>query len=212
MAASKSAARDRDCTPTSTCPAPATTSPRIWGTHTLKAGVFWEHIRNAQPANNTTQGALQRQQRQLQHDGQSVCRYAARAISMRTRRPIFNRVNDISYDTYEGFVQDSWKVNRRLDPRTRAFASLTSLRGRTTWASASRSSITPSTTRSCTPTQYCGFLWNKRDPVRPARRLPDPGRLLSAALRRGLRARQTRPCCAAAGAVTTITPASSRRA
>ena len=26
----------------------------------------------------------------------------------------FNRINDISYDTYEGFIQDSWKVNRRL--------------------------------------------------------------------------------------------------
>lgn len=26
----------------------------------------------------------------------------------------FNRVNDISYDTYEAFVQDSWKVSRRL--------------------------------------------------------------------------------------------------
>ncbi len=27
---------------------------------------------------------------------------------------IFNRINDIAYNTYEGFVQDSWKVNRRL--------------------------------------------------------------------------------------------------
>ncbi len=31
---------------------------KIWGTHTLKAGAFWEHIRNAQPANNNTQGQL----------------------------------------------------------------------------------------------------------------------------------------------------------
>src|SRR5205814_1745156 len=31
---------------------------RIIGTHTLKAGVFWEHIRNAQPASNATNGTL----------------------------------------------------------------------------------------------------------------------------------------------------------
>src|SRR5260370_17613455 len=31
---------------------------KIWGKHTLKAGVFWERIRNAQPANNSTQGQL----------------------------------------------------------------------------------------------------------------------------------------------------------
>ena len=29
---------------------------KIWGTHTLKAGVFWEHIRNAQPASNADPG------------------------------------------------------------------------------------------------------------------------------------------------------------
>ena len=31
----------------------------------------------------------------------------------------FNRINDISYNTYEGFVQDSWKVTPPVDPGTR---------------------------------------------------------------------------------------------
>ena len=31
---------------------------KIWGKHTFKAGVFWERIRNAQPASNTAQGAI----------------------------------------------------------------------------------------------------------------------------------------------------------
>ena len=31
----------------------------------------------------------------------------------------FNRINDISYNTYEGFVQDSWKVNPPSDAGTR---------------------------------------------------------------------------------------------
>ncbi len=26
----------------------------------------------------------------------------------------FNRINDISYTTFEGFAQDSWKVNKRV--------------------------------------------------------------------------------------------------
>ena len=29
---------------------------KVWGTHTLKAGVFYEHIRNTQPASAQTQG------------------------------------------------------------------------------------------------------------------------------------------------------------
>ena len=32
------------------------TVTKVWGTHTIKAGVFWERIRNAQPANNNTNG------------------------------------------------------------------------------------------------------------------------------------------------------------
>ncbi len=34
------------------------TVTKVVGTHTVKAGVFWEWIRNAQPANNNTNGYL----------------------------------------------------------------------------------------------------------------------------------------------------------
>ena len=53
------------CMPTSTCPASATPSPRSAGTHTIKAGVFWERIRNAQPANNNHQRQFARQRRAI---------------------------------------------------------------------------------------------------------------------------------------------------
>ena len=43
------------------------TVTKVWGTHTVKAGFFWEWIRNAQPANNNTNGYLQVERRQLQH-------------------------------------------------------------------------------------------------------------------------------------------------
>ena len=32
----------------------------------------------------------------------------------------FNRINDISYNTYEGFIQDSWKVTSRLTVEARS--------------------------------------------------------------------------------------------
>ena len=40
-------------------PSVSDTLTKVWGTHTLKAGFFWEWIRNAQPANNNTNGYMQ---------------------------------------------------------------------------------------------------------------------------------------------------------
>jgi len=37
-------------------PSASDTVTNVWGTHTIKGGVFWEWIRNAQPANNYTNG------------------------------------------------------------------------------------------------------------------------------------------------------------
>ena len=48
-------------------PSASDTITKVRGTHTLKAGVFWEWIRNAQPDNNNTNGDLQVLERQLQH-------------------------------------------------------------------------------------------------------------------------------------------------
>ena len=39
-------------------PSVSDTVAKVWGTHTIKAGFFWEWIRNAQPANNHTNGEL----------------------------------------------------------------------------------------------------------------------------------------------------------
>ena len=40
-------------------PSISDTLTKVWGKHTLKGGFFWEWIRNAQPANNDTNGQLQ---------------------------------------------------------------------------------------------------------------------------------------------------------
>src|SRR5215831_2475451 len=86
----------------------------------------------------------------------------------------FNRINDIFYNTYEGFVQDSWKVNRRLTLelgiRITHFAP---------WADNLGFGFSvfdySKYNSSCTPTQYCGFLWNKRDSSVPMGGFPTRG-------------------------------------
>ncbi|HWB95927.1 MAG TPA: carboxypeptidase-like regulatory domain-containing protein, partial [Bryobacteraceae bacterium] len=138
---------------------------KVWGTHTLKAGFFWEWIRNTQPANNNTNGFLQVAVSNINTLGNGYADLLTGNLSQ-YQETSFNRVNDIAYSTYEGFVQDSWKVTRRL----------------TLELGLRMSHFTPWYDRlgfgysifdyskynsSCAPTDYCGFLWNKRDPSVP---------------------------------------------
>jgi hypothetical protein len=100
-------------------PSVSDTLTKVLRTHTVKAGFFYEWIRNAQPANNFTNGYLEF----------DPCATAASAkcfsygngyADMITgnlgdyQETNFNRINDISYNTYEFFVQDSWKATKRL--------------------------------------------------------------------------------------------------
>ena len=146
---------------------------KIWGKHTLKAGVFWEHIRNAQPANNTTQGALSFNAGNSNTMGNPYADMLLGNLNSYSETS-FNRINDIYYNTYEGFIQDSWKVNRRLTLelglRITHFAP---------WADNLGFGFSvfdySKYNSSCTPTQYCGFLWNKRDPSVPLGGFPTKG-------------------------------------
>jgi hypothetical protein len=146
---------------------------RIWGKHTLKAGVFWERIRNAQPANNTTQGQFNVNNANSNTFGNPYADMLLGNLNSYTETS-YNRVNDIFYNTYEGFVQDSWKVNRRLTlelgMRLTHFAP---------WADNIGFGFSvfdySKYSSSCTPTQYCGFLWNKRDSSVPLGGFPTRG-------------------------------------
>ena len=86
----------------------------------------------------------------------------------------FNRINDIAYSTYEGFVQDSWKVNKRLT--VELGLRITHF---TPWADRLGFGYSvfdySKYNTSCTPTQYCGFEWNKRDPNVPIGGFPTRG-------------------------------------
>jgi len=146
-------------------PSASDTVTKVAKTHTIKAGGFWERIRNAQPANNYTNGFS------LVDVGNSNSlgnAYADLLVGVLNsyQETSFNRLNDISYNTYEGFVQDSWKVSRRLTVelgiRATHFQPWIDRIGYG-YSIFDYSKYSPS----CTPTQYCGFIWNKRDPSVP---------------------------------------------
>jgi hypothetical protein len=146
------------------------TVSKVWGKHTLKAGFFWEHIRNAQPANANVQGQFTFANSNANSLGSG---YADMLIGNLNayNETNFNRVNDISYTTIEGFVQDSWKVNKKLTLelgiRVTRFTPWTDNLG-FGFSVFDKSKF--STT--CKPTDYCGFVWNKRDPSVPVSGFP----------------------------------------
>ncbi len=137
------------------------TVAKVWGTHTAKFGIFWEHIRNSQPANNNSNGYLQVNRSNPNTTGNEYADLLTGTLNAYSETN-FNRVNDIGYTTFEGFVQDSWKVSKRLT--LELGIRLTHF---TPWADNvgfGYSVFVPSKyNASCSPLQYCGFEWNKRD-------------------------------------------------
>ncbi|MES1262439.1 MAG: carboxypeptidase regulatory-like domain-containing protein, partial [Acidobacteriota bacterium] len=138
---------------------------KVWGRHTIKAGVFWEHIRNSQPASSNTQGAMTFSSSNSNSLGNDYADMLVGNLNS-FNQTSFNRVNDISYNTYEGFVQDSWKVNKKLtlDLGIR-------LTHFSPWVDDLGFGFSvfdySQYNASCKPTDYCGFVWQKRDPKVP---------------------------------------------
>jgi hypothetical protein len=141
------------------------TLTKVWGRHTIKGGFFWEWIRNAQPASNNSMGNLRFSNSNSNSLGNDFADMLIGNLNT-FQQYSFNRVNDISYRTYEGFIQDSWKVNKRLTlelgVRITRF---------TPWVDRLGYGFSifdySKYNSSCTPTQYCGFVWSKRDPSVP---------------------------------------------
>ena len=94
-------------------PSVSDTLTKVVGKHTLKAGFFYEWIRNAQPANNYTNGAAMVSVSNPFSYGNEYADLLTGNLNS-YQETNFNRINDISYNTYEFFGQDSWKATRRL--------------------------------------------------------------------------------------------------
>jgi hypothetical protein len=142
------------------------TVTKVVNTHTLKAGFFWEWIRNAQPANNMSNGQLQFYTPNNPYTWGNA--YADMVTGNLTQyaETSFNRLNDESYNTYEAFIQDDWKVTKRLTVnlglRITHFQPWIDRLGYG-FSVFDYADYSPS----CTPSEYCGFLWHKRDPSVP---------------------------------------------
>jgi hypothetical protein len=135
---------------------------KVFGKHTVKGGFYWEWIRNAQPANNNTNGNLQVSASGNNTLGNPFADLMTGTLSGGYNESSFNRINDISYNTYEWFVQDQWKVMKNL---TLEFGLRMS--HFQPWADRlgyGFSIFDYSQYKStCLPTDYCGFLWHSRD-------------------------------------------------
>jgi hypothetical protein len=94
-------------------PSVSDTVTKVVGAHTLKAGFFYEWIRNAQPANNNTNGYMQFLPSNTKSWGDVYADMLTGNITSYGESSK-NRLNDISYNTTEFFAQDSWKVRRKL--------------------------------------------------------------------------------------------------
>jgi hypothetical protein len=94
-------------------PSVSDTFTKVVKSHTLKAGFFYEWIRNAQPANNNSNGqALVSVGNTYSYGNEYADLLTGNLNSYNETN--FNRLNDISYNTFEFFAQDSWKATRRL--------------------------------------------------------------------------------------------------
>ncbi len=146
---------------------------KVIGTHTLKAGFYWEWIRNAQPANDNTNGFLQVNNSLSTNPFTLGNEYADMATGNLAgyNESSFNRVNDISFTTTEFYLQDSWKVTKNLtvDLGVR-FSHITPWVDRVGDGFAI---FSQSAYNACTPAQqgnpadFCGFEWHAKDPSVP---------------------------------------------
>jgi len=146
-------------------PSASDTLTKVQGTHTIKGGIFWEWIRNAQPANNDSNGELQVWNNNANTFANEYADLLYGNLNNYTETS-FNRVNDIAYNTYEGFVQDSWKASRRLT--LELGLRLTHFQP---WIDRLGDGFSifdlADYNANCPATEYCGFLWHKRDPSVP---------------------------------------------
>jgi len=155
-------------------PSVSDTLSKVWGTHTIKAGFFWERIRNTQPANNNSNGYLQfmDSQNTVYTTGDS---YADEVLGIASyyNEASFNRLNNEAYNTTEFFAQDDWKVNKRLtinygmrfshmQPWIDQLPYGFSIFDTTAYAAAY--SANPGCTNAPT---YCGFEWHHQNPSVP---------------------------------------------
>ena len=93
-------------------PSVGDTISKVISKHTIKAGFFWEWIRNTQPASEWANGVINFGG----SDYTTGDSYSDEVLGLGNsyNETSFDRINDIAYNTTEFFAQDDWKVTKRL--------------------------------------------------------------------------------------------------
>lgn len=152
-------------------PSVSDTLTRVLRDHTFKAGFFYEWIRNAQPANNNTNGEAEVSAGNQFSYGNEYADLLTGNLSQ-YQETNFNRINDIHYGTTEFFVQDSWKMTRKLTVnygvRFTNFQPWIDALG-DGYSIFNTAAFSPGCAASPT---YCGFEWHKKDASVPVSGFP----------------------------------------
>ena len=193
-------------------PSASDTLTKAIGTHTIKAGGFYEWIRNAQPANNFTNGFLQVSVGNSFSYGNEYADLLTGNLSNYSETNK-NRINDIAYTTWEFFGQDSWKLTRKftLEYGMR-FSHYTPWIDRLGYGYSIFDQSQYDSSCAGSPT-FCGFEWHAKNSSVPVGGFPTRAMFFQPRLgAASIFSEAARAFYAAAGAVSIITPASSQAA
>jgi hypothetical protein len=138
---------------------------KVWGTHTAKAGLFFEQVGNKQPGSNSDNGEIALANWAPNSAGNTFADLLMGNLTYyyQSQR---NVVHEIGYHRIEGYLQDSWKVRPRLTVdggvRIAWLGPAYDLGGRgvVVW---DKSLYSPSAPASDFP----GLLWHAKDPSVP---------------------------------------------
>jgi carboxypeptidase family protein len=86
---------------------------KVTGGHTMKFGLYWEHVTNNQPGNGDSNGLIEL----ANWGGNSTGNTFADLLLGRVanyQETSKNVLHNIAYNLFEGYAQDSWKLRPRL--------------------------------------------------------------------------------------------------
>jgi hypothetical protein len=86
---------------------------KVAGAHTLKMGAYYEWVQNNQPGNGNSNGVLVPGRWSPDTTGNAFSDLLTGTLNNYDEQSP-NVLHDIAYHVFEGYIQDSWKMNSRL--------------------------------------------------------------------------------------------------